>query len=80
MRKISWIVTLCLLSLIAASLAWAVQVDGRVVDDDGAGQSEVKAEFFGDDLYSAWTDDNGEFSIAEVAEGKYKVKVTGSKE
>lgn len=79
MRKISWIVMCCLLPLIAASVAYAVRVDGRVVNDDGVPQTEVKVEFFGSKHYSAWTDDNGNFSIANVAEGTYEVKVFGDK-
>ncbi len=74
------IVTLSLLLLIVAAWAWAVQIDGQVVNDDGAPQSDVKVEFFGDNLYSAWTDENGSFSIADVAPGDYKVKVTGPRQ
>ena len=51
-----------------------------MVNEDGAPQSEVKVEFFGDSLYSAWTDEAGKFSIANVAAGSYKVKVTGPKQ
>lgn len=77
MKRASAIVTLSLLSLLAATLAWAVQVDGRVVDQDGVGQSEIEVIFIGDDTdYSTWTDESGRFSI-DVAPGRYQVEVSG---
>jgi len=76
-RKRYVLVTLCLLSLIVAAVAYAVRVDGRVVDQNGAPQSEVKVELFGSQHYSAWTDASGNFSLAEVKEGTYKAKVNG---
>ena len=80
MRKISVITTLGLLLLLPMVVYGGVLVTGQVVDEDGAPQSEVKVEFFGENFYSAWTDDGGAFSISNVAEGKYKVKVTGTKQ
>lgn len=80
MRKRTVIVTLVLLSLMAASLVWAVTVNGRVVNKNGAAQAKVKVSFSattGNRQYSAWTDSKGRFSIADVAEGSYKVKVRG---
>ncbi len=77
MTKTSLTLALSLLLLLAAA-AFAVQITGQVVDEDGAPQSEVKVELSGDHLYSAWTDDDGSFSIASVAEGSYEVRVTGS--
>lgn len=73
------IVALCVLSLIVASSIYAVPVDGRVVDRNGASQAQVKVELYsgGNLMYSAWTDADGNFSIADVAEGSYTVKVKG---
>ncbi len=80
MRKRIAIVTLYLLSLTAASLVWAVTVNGRVVNKNGAEQAQVKVTFSattGKRQYSAWTDKKGRFNIADVAEGSYKVRVSG---
>ncbi len=77
MTKTSLTLALSLLLLLAAA-AFAVQITGQVVNEDGAPQSEVKVQLSGDGAYSAWTDDDGSFRITGVKEGSYKVKVTGS--
>ena len=78
MRKKLVIATLGLMLSLAA-VVYGAEVKGQVVDGDGRAQAEVKVEFFGDDHYSAWTDDTGSFSIEGVKPGEYKVKVTGPK-
>lgn len=70
MRRVSLVAALCLLVLIAAPLAYAVQATGRVVDTNGNGQARVKVEF--GDRATAWTDRNGSFGV-DVPAGSYQV-------
>lgn len=83
MRKLSAIVTLCLLTLIAASVAYAVGVRGTVVDGNGSPKDLVKVDFAADQgsdpVATAWTDDYGNFGV-DVPPGKYQVTVSDGEE
>ena len=84
MRKVSWIVTLCLLLLMAASLAHAVGVRGTVVDSNRSPKDLVKVDFgTGDEgsepVATAWTDDYGNFGV-DVPPGEYEVTVSDGEE
>ena len=79
MRKISWIATLCLISLMAASLASAIEVTGRVVDEFDEGQAGAEVRFYEEEdsgeAAPVWTDEDGVFTL-EVEPGRYRVEVT----
>lgn len=70
------VAALCVGLLLVASLAWAVQVKGSVVNRDGAAQSECRVEFAGPASYSAWTNAEGAFALESPSPGSYTVTVT----
>ena len=77
MRKKSIVIALGLMLWLAAS-AYASRVTGQVVDSDGSPVAEVQVELSGNgNLYSAWTGEDGNFTIANVAEGSYRATVSG---
>ena len=83
MRKVSWIATLCLLSLTAASVVYAVGVRGQVVDANESPKDLVKVDFGtgeeSEPVATAWTDDYGNFGV-DVPPGEYEVTVSDGEE
>ena len=83
MRKALVIASLCVLMLTAASLTFAIEVTGRVVDSAGNGLGQARVDFRaaksddGEFAATAWTDDRGYFT-AELSQGEYQVTVTKS--
>jgi len=70
------VAALCVGLLLVASVAWAVQVKGSVVNRDGAAISGCRVGFSGQADYVALTNSEGAFYLDSPSYGSYTVTIT----